>query len=267
MKEKFFWRMLGGVRKILRGQGSNAWTIPVLFSVVLHTILVIGLFMIMPSSEERTINPTPSFVSARMVTLEPEAKPKAKPKPARKVAPKPKPVKAAPVKKAPPKPKVDKKSIALKRRQETERKQQEREKLRKEQERLDELQKQREQEMLAALAREQQARMQAEQLKGDQVAVATYAGVIKNLVESLWSRPASAKRGMKATFRIKMLPTGEVISISMISSSGNGAFDRSALQAIEKAQPFREIQHLESRLFDRDFREFRFVFDPRDLLK
>ncbi|MTI13753.1 cell envelope integrity protein TolA [Sansalvadorimonas verongulae] len=276
MKDKFFWRIINAVQ----GQGSGNWRLPILFSAVLHTVLLIGLFMVMPSSSEtRTINPSPSFVSARVVTLE-QAKPKPKPKPAPRVAPEPRPKPKAqpkpaprqPVKKPPPKPKVDQKAIALKRKQEEERKQREkaaaeRERQRKEQERLDQLQKQREQEMLAAMAREQQARQQAAQLKADQAEVASYTQVIASLVSSRWSRPASARRGMTVVLRIRLAPTGEVISIAKVRGSGDEAFDRSAQQAVNSAAPFREIRNIESRIFEKNFREFTFLFNPEDLLK
>ena len=286
MKDKFFWRAIQGVgavfQKLTQGKRSDSLRFPVFVSLGLHAALLIGLFMVMPSSTEtRKVNPSPSFVSARVVTLE-QAKPKAKPKPAPRVAPKPqpkprakpkaKPVKKQPVKKAPPKPKVDQKAIALKRKQEEARKQKarevaEREKQRKEQERLDRLQKQREQEMLAAMAREQQARQQAAQLKADQAEVATYTQVIASLVSAQWSRPASARRGMTALLRIRLAPTGEVISITRVRSSGDEAFDRSAQQAVNRAAPFREVQNIESRIFEQNFREFTFLFNPEDLLK
>ena len=271
MKDKFFWRIITAVQ----GQGSDNWRLPILCSVVLHVVLLIGLFMVMPSSSEtRTINPAPSFVTAKVVTLE-----QAKSKPAPKVAPKPKPQpkarpKSAPksVKKAPPKFKVDHKAIALKRKQEAERKQREkaaveRERQSKEQERLDRLQEQREQEMLAAMAREQQARQQAAQLRADQAEVASYTQVIASLVSSQWSRPASARRGMTVMLRIRLAPTGEVISIARVRGSGDEAFDRSAQQAVNRAAPFTEIRNIESRIFEKNFREFTFLFNPEDLLK
>ena len=181
----------------------------------------------------------------------------------------------------PVKPEPDKAAIALKRKQEEERKKRAEEKrqqelkkkrekerlnrqraeeLRKKQER-ERVLKQQEQELQAALARE------AEQAVADAGVVAGYAGLMQRVVESQWTRPASARRGMKATLRIKLLPSGELISVQILAGSGNEAFDRSAVQAVERAAPFTELQGMEARLFDKNFRTLRFVFNPEDLLK
>nr|WP_283777757.1 cell envelope integrity protein TolA [Sansalvadorimonas sp. 2012CJ34-2] len=122
--------------------------------------------------------------------------------------------------------------------------------------------------MLAALAREHEARRQAQaQAQADQLTVAGYVDVIGGLVENQWNRPPSARNGMYVVLRIRLTPTGEVISITRIAGNGNEAFDRSAKQAIDKAAPFREIQGMESRIFEQNFREFRFEFRPEDLLE
>ena len=271
------------VRKQYRELKDDNWWAPVVCSLALHMMLLLGFFIIMPSGEERKVSPAPSFVTAKVVTLEqPKAQPK--PQPVRRAAP-PEPVRQQPVKppvaKPKPKPQPDQEAIALKRKQEEERQraqaeqkrqeearqraeQQRREQERREQQRREQLQKQQEQEMLAALARERQAAAQA---KADQQTVAGYEQLIAGLVSAQWSRPPSARRGMKVVLQIRLAPTGEVISIARISGSGSEAFDRSATQAVERAAPFREIQGMESRIFEQNFREFRFVFNPEDLLE
>ena len=50
-----------------------------------------------------------------------------------------------------------------------------------------------------------------------------------------------------------------------IRSSGNTAFDRSAINAVEKAGAFPELQKLPSREFEKTFRRFRLLFKPEDL--
>ncbi len=60
-------------------------------------------------------------------------------------------------------------------------------------------------------------------------------------------------------------PTGEVVSVSVLKSSGNTAFDRSAINAVEKAGSFPELQNLPSREFEKSFRRFRLLFRPEDL--
>ena len=47
--------------------------------------------------------------------------------------------------------------------------------------------------------------------------------------------------------------------------SGNSAFDRSAINAVEKAGSFPELQNLPTREFEKTFRRFRLLFRPEDL--
>ncbi len=275
MKFRLSFKPFGGlIRQLSDRWGSDDLRLPVLGSAILHLLLLLGLFVVMPGHvEERRVNPTPNFVTAKVVTVAPKEKPKPK-----RSAPKKKPPKKKPVKKAAPnkpvmkpKPKPDQKTIALKKKQLDEQRKKEladkarREKeAREEKERLERLQKQSEQEMLASLAREEQARNQVE---ADQVEVASYAGIIRQRVEEMWTRPLSARKGMSVTIRIRLTPTGEVISTGWIKRSGDDAFDQSAIQAIERAKPFTELQGMESRIFEQNFREFRFVFNPEDLLE
>lgn len=92
------------------------------------------------------------------------------------------------------------------------------------------------------------------------------AALIKQLVERVWSRPPSARNGMRAVLRVNMLPTGEVTEVVIERSSGDPAFDRSAENAVYRAQPFSELQQLPINVFNRDFRSFILEFQPEDLL-
>ena len=94
---------------------------------------------------------------------------------------------------------------------------------------------------------------------------ASYAALIQQTVVNYWSRPPSARNGMEALLQIQLIPTGEVVSVSVLKSSGNGAFDRSAINAVEKAGSFPELKNLPPREFERTFRRFRLLFRPEDL--
>lgn len=106
----------------------------------------------------------------------------------------------------------------------------------------------------AALA-EQQAEAQAQ----------SYVAVIAKKVESFWSRPPSARTGMQCELTIQLVPTGRVVNVTVTKSSGNSAFDRSAEQAVLKAEQFRELQNLPPETFERYFRQLTLVFNPQDL--
>src|SRR5690606_23552456 len=100
---------------------------------------------------------------------------------------------------------------------------------------------QRQQELAAQQERERQQRAQQEAAAQAQAAAAaaqegeavmSYTTLIHDLVQQQWSRPPSARNGMLAVLRIRLVPTGEVIDVEVVQSSGDGAFDRAAMTAV-----------------------------------
>ncbi len=80
-----------------------------------------------------------------------------------------------------------------------------------------------------------------------------------------WSRPPSARNGMEALLSLQLVPSGDVVSVSLVRSSGSAAFDRSAINAVEKAGSFPELARLPRAEFERSFRRFSLLFRPEDL--
>ena len=132
---------------------------------------------------------------------------------------------------------------------------------RREQERLAQQQAERE----AATRAAQEA--QANQIASENLIVAEYAGIIKRVISQNWQIPPSARNGMMTEVRLQLVPTGEVVAVNIIQSSGNDVFDRSVLQAVERADRFSELQDLDNAVFERNFRTFTLVFRPEDLLR
>ena len=99
----------------------------------------------------------------------------------------------------------------------------------------------------------------------NQEIVSSYRNGIYERVWRNWSRPPSARNGMKALFVIELVPTGEIVSVTLIEGSNNAAFDRSAEQAIRGAKRF--VVPAENRQFEAYFRRFRFLFEPQDLMR
>jgi TonB family protein len=228
---------------------------PMLATLVLHVLMIVALTMNWGGFDDnRIVKPTvvPKVIHARLVDVselkpkkvsKPAAKPKAKPKPKRKVKPKPKPVqkvkpKAKP-KPAPPKV-VEKPEPRLTAAE------------------------------LAAIARSElsQAMETEEQqqvaMTSDEMA-ASYAALIRQAVMNYWSRPPSARNGMEVLLALQLIPTGEVVSVTVVKSSGNNAFDRSAINAVQKAGQFPELKNLPSREFEKSFRRLSLLFRPEDL--
>lgn len=162
-------------------------------------------------------------------------------------------------------------------RREEEQRQQERAEQR-ERERQAEAERQRQEEE-AQRRREEEARRQAEmaaqraaeqaaareQAETDAEQVAAYTAIIHDLVQQNWSRPPSARNGMTAVLRIRLVPTGEVIDVEVVQSSGDAAFDRAAENAVYAVGRFSELQGMPPRLFERNFRSLLLTFRPEDL--
>ncbi|WP_439102339.1 TonB family protein [Congregibacter sp.] len=241
--------------------------LPVAGTLALHLLLLGAILLrFQPDSDPRTIEARvlpPTAINATLIDAS-SLKPK---KQVRKPAPKPvakttpKPVKKAPAKtstaassSAPPKttpkaaakvnnkpapaPKVEEKRISA--------------------------------EELAAISRRELADAMAAE-DNAQVAVTaeemstSYAALIRDTVVNYWSRPPSARNGMEALLAIQLVPTGEIVSVSVLRSSGSVAFDRSAINAVEKAGSFPELKNLPGREFEKTFRRFQLLFRPEDL--
>lgn len=93
----------------------------------------------------------------------------------------------------------------------------------------------------------------------------SYASKIKQRIESNWSPPPSARTGMQCELSIQLVPTGRVVAVNLIKSSGNSAFDRSAIQAVKKVELFPEVKEMSPEVFERHFRKFTMLFNPQDL--
>jgi|AZIJ01.1.fsa_nt_gi colicin import membrane protein len=95
-----------------------------------------------------------------------------------------------------------------------------------------------------------------------------YQSYIQQRIIANWNRPLSARRGMEAILSIQLVPTGQVVGVSVVKSSGNDAFDLSVQQAVKKVGRFEKLQELSRQspvIFEQNFRQFRLVFRPEDL--
>ncbi|MFT4824056.1 MAG: TonB family protein [Halioglobus sp.] len=230
---------------------------PMLATLALHA-LVIGAMTVNWESQETSVvkvKPAPKVINARLVDVS-ELKPKkkvskpapktvAKPKPVVKPKPKPKPVvkikpavkpKPKPVVKPEPEPRMTPAELeALAQR-----------------------------ELAQAMAvEEQQLEEEATATAGE--LAASFSSLIQRTVAGYWSRPPSARNGMEVLLALQLIPTGEVVSVTVIEGSGSAAFDRSAVNAVEKAGRFPELQNLPAREFEKSFRRFQMLFRPEDL--
>jgi colicin import membrane protein len=235
---------------------------PALLTVLLHGWLLYALTANWSTPTDAAVKPvqTPRFIQARLVELEkprpaaPKPKPKAKPaapkpatpKPATaKPKPKPTPKPTPAVAEAKPKPKPAEPKPQPEPREPTP--------------------EERAEAARDELAMAMEAEDEALEALSDEQLTASYIALIARAVEDNWSRPPSARNGMEAELLLQLIPTGEVVSVTLARGSGNTAFDRSAVNAVEKAAQFPELQQLEPRLFEENFRRLRLKFKPEDL--
>jgi len=130
-------------------------------------------------------------------------------------------------------------------------------------------------ERAAEIRRQQQARdnmtqaVQQEQSSADQQVSAevtqSYIAMIQRVIQNNWKRPLSARAGMQTMLMIQLIPSGDIVGVTILRSSGDSAFDRSAENAVKKAGRFPELRNLPSDVFERQFRRLTFRFSPEDL--
>ncbi len=94
-----------------------------------------------------------------------------------------------------------------------------------------------------------------------QTDIEKYSYLIQRQVRENWKRPKNINQSLKTEIQINLVPTGEILSASVTKSSGNKAFDESAMSAILKVKSFEGLT-MQMQLFDQHFRKFTLVFTP-----
>ncbi|WP_227515501.1 cell envelope integrity protein TolA [Marinobacter salinus] len=107
----------------------------------------------------------------------------------------------------------------------------------------------------AAAARAREAQMLTESEK--------YLALIKERLQQAWYPPSSATEQMVAHLQITLLPTGELSGVRLTRSSGNTAFDNSAMGAVRALNRYPIPDDRDT--FERYFRQFTIEFNPSGL--
>lgn len=243
----------------------RSYALPLFAALLFHVAVGVVFVRGFTASEDAAEVITPKVVNATLMVVEPPA-PKKRPP----VAAKPKPVAPKPAKPSA----AERNRLAQEQRAAEQAKRAEQAaKERAEAQRQKELEAQRRRERLAALgdladdSLQQSLEAEAEQIQGSEVQqqVQTFQAGIYDLVRKNWSRPPSARNGMQARFLVELIPTGELLSVTLVDGSGSAAFDRAAEQAIRRARRFDVPE--DNSVFEANFRRFYFLFRPEDLLR
>ena len=231
----------------------SGYSIGVLVSIVIHVVVVVALVGSWQSDTVQVMV-QPQYIEAQLVELAPTKKPQvkapvhAKPDNAKKQREQEK-RRAAQRKKA-----EAKRLAALKEKQAKEQEEKRRREAEEQRRRI-------ETELEQALIKEQ-AQISARE---DERVANSYLQLIRQRLADNWNRPPSARRDMETLIEIRLVPTGRIVGVNLLRSSGDIAFDRSVEQAAFKAEQFEELQQLEPRLFEKHFRTVKVAFSPQDL--
>ena len=105
----------------------------------------------------------------------------------------------------------------------------------------------------------EQNQQRAENARIAKIASADARALIKRKVTQNWNRPGSVSGHLKCKIRIGLIPSGDVMSVVVVESSGNSLFDDSAERAVRKASPLPVPK--DPNVF-KDFRSFNLEFAP-----
>ncbi len=109
------------------------------------------------------------------------------------------------------------------------------------------------------LQAQRNAQLAAEKAARIEQGVASASSLIKRKVNQNWNPPIAVNKGLVCTIRVDLIPSGDVMSVQVIKSSGNQLFDDSAERAVYKASPLPVPQAAD--VFKK-FRRFSFIFSP-----
>ncbi len=93
---------------------------------------------------------------------------------------------------------------------------------------------------------------------------ATHIDMIRSRIESLWRYPPAVEKNQQVSVRLTLVPTGEVVQVEVVRSSGNQALDRSVEQAVRRASPLPVPDDIQ--LFERQFRTLTMNFRPENAM-
>ena len=96
----------------------------------------------------------------------------------------------------------------------------------------------------------------------EQQEIAMYAQRVISTIEDAWMKPRNIPENLVANLRLKIRPSGRIIGVDLIKSSGNIRFDNSALQAVRRVEVFNFFNSIPKTLFEKEFQVISISFNP-----
>lgn len=92
-----------------------------------------------------------------------------------------------------------------------------------------------------------------------------YLEYIQTEIENNWRLPSTARNGMSALVEIRLFPNGQVDQANIKIGSGDEAYDRSVLQAIERVRTFQRVAEADPIIFERKLKRVLIQFRPEGI--
>lgn len=100
------------------------------------------------------------------------------------------------------------------------------------------------------------------EISKEQQEISMYAQKIINTVENAWMKPKNIPQGLVANLRLNIRPSGRIVRVDLIQSSGNIRFDNSALQAVRRVETFNFFNSISKTLYEKEFSTISISFNP-----
>ena len=100
------------------------------------------------------------------------------------------------------------------------------------------------------------------ELDRDKQEISIYAQKIISTIESAWMKPRNIPKDLVANLRLQIRPSGRIIGVDLVKSSGNIRFDNSALQAVRRVETFSFFNSIPKNLYESEFQIISISFNP-----
>ena len=100
------------------------------------------------------------------------------------------------------------------------------------------------------------------EISKEQKEISMYAQQIISTIENAWIKPKNIPQGLIANLRLTIRPSGRILKVDLIKSSGNIRFDNSALQAVRRVETFNFFNSISKSLFEKEFQKISISFNP-----
>ncbi|MDB3966586.1 TonB C-terminal domain-containing protein [Porticoccaceae bacterium] len=96
----------------------------------------------------------------------------------------------------------------------------------------------------------------------------TYADFSRQIIDEIlihWKSPQTSNDTLETIVNVRLVPTGRIVGVNIIKSSGNNSFDKRIEMTLFKVEQFKSLSSMDSKMFEESFRslQLRFSSDNR----